>query len=641
MLVAGTSMELNLLRVLGNAELIASGQKQKLPEKGFQLLSFLTLAQTQRATRRQLADLLWDSADDTAALSNLRQLLLRLRRFTAVEDMLEADATAVWLKAAGLDSDLARFMRLVSADALPETLEALALYRGDLLDETLDTSSTYAQWLGSARSRLRDLFFAAASKALMELTRFGNAPAEDLRAIERQLLAVEDDREASYRALIEAYGRNGMRDDAVRLYASLETVLRRDFQTDVSNETRAVFRRASANAGERQIPKGRQEFDLARVAFLPLRLLSAKSDEDMIHALFDDVANNLARYRTLTVLAIHSSFRRLGVPDELRNMALHADYHVTGFVLPDASSLSLSMIETKSERIIWAAEYSVTPERLAATFRMLSQQVAASLADALEHHRLTAATPDATPAAYHTFLKGKTQLKTVELPQLRRARMAFQTAASEQDHYAAAHARLAQTLYLEWLLLGGTDPQILVAARQEADRAIAYDGGGPDGYWMRGVISLYQRDFDGAAEHFATAETLGPHSADLLVQYADALSHLGQPKEGWKRFERALELNPMPPDYYWWAGASIAFVEGRYDLVLELCSKMGSDTPAIRLLAATYGLLGNERAARTFGRRVRETYPGFTGEGIGRLVPDRDRTAVVRFVEGLRLAGVE
>ena len=362
-------MEQNLLRVLGNAELIASGQKQKLPEKGFQLLSFLTLAPNHRATRRQLADLLWDSSDDTAALSNLRQLLLRLRRFTVLEDMLDADATAVWLKDAGQDSDLARFMRLVSADTLPETLEALALYRGDLLDETLETSTTYGQWLASARSRLRDLFFAAASKALMEFTRFGNAAGEDLRAIERQLLGLEDDREASYRALIEAYGRNGMRDDAVRLYASLETVLRRDFQTEVSNETRAVFRRASASVHERPIVNGRQELDPARVAFMPLRLLSPTTEDGMVHALFEDIANNLARYRTLTVLAIYSSFRRLRAPDDLRKMALRADYHVASNVLPDGVGLSLSMIETRSEQIIWDAEYSIAPERLAATLR--------------------------------------------------------------------------------------------------------------------------------------------------------------------------------------------------------------------------------------------------------------------------------
>jgi len=176
--------------------------------------------------------------------------------------------------------------------------------------------------------------------------------------------------------------------------------------------------------------------------------------------------------------------------------------------------------------------------------------------------------------------------------------------------------------------------------RIEADRAIAYDGGGPEGYWMRGVISLYQRDFDAAAEHFATAETLGPHSADLLVQYADALSHLGSPQEGWKRFERALQLNPMPPDHYWWAGASIAFVEERYDAVIALCAKMESDLAAIRLLASTHALLGDVGVAQTYARRVKETYPGATRETISALVPSRDRESVARFMEGLRLAGV-
>lgn len=634
-------MTANFLRVLGSAEFVSSGQRQKLPEKGFQLLSFLSLAPARRATRRQLADLLWDSTDDATSLGNLRQLLVRIRRFPAIDAMLGADTVAIWLEPGPPRTDLGQFLNLVSADSLAETQEAMSTYRGDLLAEVLDMSPRYAEWLGSARVRLREMFFAAASKVLMELTRFGNAPVEDLRVVEQQLLTVEGDREASYRALIEAYGRNGMATDAVRLYSALETMLQREFQTPVSNETRAVFRRASAGLNDNPLPAGRPEADLARVAFLPLRLSSPHGNEALLQALFDDVANNLARYRTLTVLAIHSSFRRGGMPEELRNITLHADYHVSGFVLPDGVTMSLNMIETGSERIVWAAEYSVELNQLAATFRMLSQQVASSLADALEHHRLESLTPDAAPAAYLSFLQGKMHLAKTDLADLRRARLAFQRATEEQEHYAVAHARLAQTLYLEWLLLGGTDPQILVAAKREADAAIAYDRGGPDGHWMRGVVALYQRDFDGASEQFATAETLGPHSADLLVQYADALSHLGRPQDGWQRFERALQLNPMPPDHYWWAGASIAFVEERYDLVVELCQKMQSDAPAIRLLAATHALAGNSRAARFFGQRVRETYPGSSREIIGRVVPNKDTAAVERFIDGLRLAGVQ
>src|SRR3569623_1067427 len=225
----GISMALDLLRLIGTAEFIASGQRQKLPEKGFQLLAFLTLSPLGRSTRRQLADLLWDSADDAVALSNLRQLLLRIRRFPAVDAILEADAVAIWLHPAPLRSDLQEFLKLVESEEPRQVLDALSLFRGDLLEETFEASSGFTQWLAVNRVRLRETFFAAASKALIEMTRFGNAVPEELRMIERRMLPPEPDREASYRALIEAYGRNGMKDDVIRLYGVLENMLQREF----------------------------------------------------------------------------------------------------------------------------------------------------------------------------------------------------------------------------------------------------------------------------------------------------------------------------------------------------------------------------------------------------------------------------
>lgn len=631
-----------VLRVLGSAELLAPESRSKFPHKGFQLIAYLALAPSHRASRHVLADLLWESPEDTRGLGNLRQLLSRVRRIPEADALLDSDAESIWLRRDRVGRlDLGLFLELMAARDHDAILDALTLYRGELLAGVTDISPAFAEWLRGARDTLRGMCFAGASGALMDLTRFGNAAPAALAAIERRLLAVEPDREASYRALIEAYGRNGMKEDVVRLYAALQSVLKRELGAQVSSETRAVFRRATAGIPGLTAMAARPDFDLVRVAFLPLRILSGRDDESLVRALFDDVANNLARYRTLTVLAIHSSFRRAHFPQEARNLALNADYHVSGFVLPDGVSLSMHMQEVRTDKIVWAADYSLSPQQLALTFKLMSQQVAGSLADSLEHHRIVSTTPEAMPRAYHWFLEGKMQLAGVGLPQLRRARQAFQRALDEQRHYAAAHARLAQTLYLEWLLLGGSDPQLLVAARAAADEAIAIDKGGAEGYWMRGVVSLYQRDFSGAAGHFAIAESLSPHSADLLVQYADALSHLGRPAEGWERFERALQLNPMPPDHYWWAGASIAFVEERYEAAVALCAKMDSDLAAMRLLASTHALLGNLAEARRYGRLVRETYPGISRETIARLVPSTDQLAIERFMEGLRLAGVD
>jgi len=628
-----------MFRVLANAGLVTPETRPRVPERGMQLLAFLALAPNGRATRRQLADLLW-VAPEATGLGNLRQLLLRLRRNPAVAPLIDADAGAVWLVDAENSIDASRLLKLIDTRSLDDAIEALDLYHAELLADVADCTAQFADWLRGARETLHELFFAAASRALIELTRFGNAAPEQLKAVEIRMLAVERDREASYRALIEAYGRNGMKSEAVRLYAALEHVLKSELNADVSSETRAVFRRATAGLPGLTQGPARPEFDLARVAFVPLTMLGAAGDETLVRALFDDVANNLARYRSLTVLAVHSSFRRPVTGETARNLALAADYYVSGYVLPDGETLSLSMREQKTAKIIWAADYSIAPQQLISTFRMLSQQIAASLADALEHRRISAESRDPAPSAYLSFLRGKMELASTELVHLRRARKSFNAAAEEQVRYAAAHARVAQTLYLEWLLLGGTDPQLLLQARQHAEHAISYDKGGADGYWMRGVVGLYQRDFNAAEEHFAIAESLSPHSADLLVQYADALSHLGSPQEGWKRFERALQLNPMPPDHYWWAGASIAFVEERYDAVIALCAKMESDLAAIRLLASTHALLGDVGVAQTYARRVKETYPGATRETISALVPSRDRESVARFMEGLRLAGV-
>jgi DNA-binding SARP family transcriptional activator/tetratricopeptide (TPR) repeat protein len=630
-----------VLRVLGDAEFGAPKTRRAFPHKGFQLLAYLAMAPSRRAPRRLLADLLWDNGAEAAGLGNLRQLLSRMRRHPEIGDLLASDSESVWLKAEGATAiDLVAFLDLMAARDPSAIIEALALY-GELLAGVGDTSNAFSDWLRQARATIRERCFAGASGVLMELTRFGNASPDDLRAIEQRFLAIERDREASYRVLIEAYGRNGMKDDVVRLYSALQSVLRAELDAPVSAETRAVFRRASAGIPRLAIPPVRADFDLVRVAFLPLKMLAGHNDEELVRALFDHVANNLARYRTITVLAIHSSFRREQIAEDASNISLDADYHVSGFVLPDGVSLSMHMVDMRTAKIVWAADYSISPQALALTFRLLSQQVAGSLADALEHRRIVSTTPHPAANAYNWYLQGKMQLARVGVAELRRARHAFQHALDEQRHYGAANARMALTLYLEWLLLGGSDPQMLVAARAAADAAIAADPGGADGYWMRGVVSLYQRDFESCAENFATAESLSPHSADLLVQYADALSHLGRPAEGWQRFERALQLNPMPPDHYWWAGASIAFVEARYDEVIALCARMESDAPAMRLLAAAHALRGNAAEAARYGRLVRETYPDHSRETITRLVPSTDRDALSRFMEGLRLAGVD
>lgn len=615
------------------------------PAKGYQLLALLALAPSRRLGRQELASHLWDAASDAAALTNLRQLLTRLRRAAPhLPDLLVTDARVVGLGEAAAGIDLCRL--LDAAAAAPG--EVIALFRGDLLEGITDITDSFSHWLIVERGRLRERFFAAVTSHLIELTRFGRAPEADLAAVADRLLAVDPEREASYRVLIEAYGRNGMIADAEGIYARLTAMLQAEGLGTVQPETTAVYRRVlslrapmPAQAAPAASPQ--QGATQPRVAFLAPAWLGSKERPAILTALIEDVANELARYRTFTVLAPHSSFKLdhdSGMPVD--NSKLRADYTVSGFVKPGEQSqvLVLRMADCHGGEIAWAGEFSFAPSELAQSFRLLSLRVASSVAASVERHMFENMRREGVADAYRHYLEGQNLLRNCDLPRLRKARKFFVTAAELSRDMALAHARIAQTLYLEWIMRGGNDPELLTTARTRAEHAVDLDPGAGFGHLMSGVAALYQRDFDFSAEKFAMAESMNPNSADLLVQRADALYCLGDSGLAWERFDRAIDLNPMAPDHYWWVGASIAFQQEDYERTIALCARMDSDVPAVRLLAASHAYKGDMTTARSYGQRVRELYPGQDAAALVKMVPFKFGDSRTQVETGLRLAGL-
>jgi TolB-like protein len=379
-----------------------------------------------------------------------------------------------------------------------------------------------------------------------------------------------------------------------------------------------------------------------RVALLSVSDPAGLANRELLAALFEDIANELSRYRTFTVLAPHSAkavVHRSGVPQD--NSVLKADFAISGFVKPGSDvTLAIRMTDCRRESIVWAAEYAAGSNELVRTFRTLSAQIASTLAAELEREMLGSVNLDRDGQAYLHYLQGQNLLKDCTLPGLRRARRTFRQSARFDPDFALPNGRIAQTYYLEWLIRGGSEPELLLKARQYARKATTLDPGAAIGFWINAIVDLYQRNFDAAAEQFAEAEALSPNSADLLVEHADALGHLGQADLGWRKFERAIELNPLPPDHYWWAGASIAFCQERYETAIELCGRMKNAEPAVRLLAASHALLGQEPEARAYGRRIKEMYPSQPAGEIIKVAPTRVEKVGSQFLKGLRIAGV-
>ena len=363
----------------------------------------------------------------------------------------------------------------------------------------------------------------------------------------------------------------------------------------------------------------------------------------LVGALVEDVANELARYRSFSVLAPHSTMQAAhdsGIPRD--NAVLKMDYTISGIFKPSSKSnnLALRLVSVDSSEILWVGEFSVDPSELRETSWLLTKQIASSIGSSIERSILAQRRASGETDAYFHYLQGREFQSGCDLPSVRRARREFAKAVDLDKRFAQARARVAETLFVEWILLGGSDASLLVEARRQADRSFNDDPGVSVAHWVSGAVSLYQRDFDVVETFFRGAEALAPNCADLLLEYGDAMSHLGEHDSAWQKYLRAIELNPLPPDRYWWFGASIAFAREDFDTAVELCGNLRSDEVAVGLRAASFAMAGRKHEAKYWGQRVREVLPEMTLADFGKLSPTKYAKDKKLYLEGLRLAGI-
>lgn len=639
------------IRLLGVPKLEGDKTTFAFPAKGFQLLALLAMSPTKSMRRKEIASLLWDSASDALARTNLRQLLARIRKQSdGSVALLRVDQAEISLGPDQNLIDVCEFVSLCKDPSKAAANRAFQLYQGELLQGgELGAEQEFNTWLSRQRMLLRDQFLFVATSVLMELTRLGRASKEDLDAIARQMLTIDSDGEATYRTLIEAYARNGMTSIAKQFYASLTQMLRDEYGVAPDAETEAVARRVfSSLRVESDVLETMDEITKTdwrpRVAFLLPEWVSGSDQSILLKALISDVANELARYRSFVILGPHTSFQvdhEFGIPQS--NDILRADYTISGLCRGenDGDVLSLRLAKCGTGEIVWSAEFAFTHKDLLQSSRLLSARVSSSLTTALEKDMLEVGAGNESAYAYFHFLEGLGQMSYCDLPHMRRARKSFQASIDADAGYASGQAGLARSLLLEWLMLGADDPDLVVSARKHASLAVQLDPNDARALCVAATIDTYQHELEAGLQKYAEAESLCPNSGDLLVEHANALAYLGAAVEGLQKFERAIWLNPMPPDDYWWAGASIAFSADELDTAIRYCNNMQNDEAVLRVMTASYALLGDLEKARECGQRVLETYPGQTALSMVGITPDRDKSVTERFLEGLRIAGVE
>ncbi len=237
------------VQVLGGFSIDYGGSPVVLrPERAQSLLAYLMLRKGTAQRRAHLAALLWPDSSDAQARTNLRKLVLEIRRaLPQAEQYLEVDAaTLAWRAKAPYTADVEEFER-AAAEASPASLErAVACYRGDLLP------GCYEEWVLSERERLRRLYTGVLERLVAVLE--SRRAYSDAIAYGRQLLDQDPLREATYQLLMRLYAQMGDRAGALHVYHTCATALQRELGVEPSALTRSAYERLLSGEAERVPP---------------------------------------------------------------------------------------------------------------------------------------------------------------------------------------------------------------------------------------------------------------------------------------------------------------------------------------------------------------------------------------------------
>jgi Flp pilus assembly protein TadD len=384
---------------------------------------------------------------------------------------------------------------------------------------------------------------------------------------------------------------------------------------------------------------------LPRILVLPPRCLSPlvdTQDHEIAQALVTDVTLSLCRSRLYDIVAPHSAKQLASgaIWDEF----VPADYMVVTDIVLSQQSLpvavmTIDVFSTGTDTRIYRTEV----ELRAGLLQVIHARFCAVLVDKicgkigaqeLERHRRTGAA-----SAYVHYLIGMQRQDRNDLPSLIRAQKSLTRSIQMSPDFVPALAELARTKTLEWLERGSEDRTLLREAQHLARRAHEYEPYDSASLREIGHAALYLHDLEGASLHFEAAYDLAPNHADLLVDQADALTHLSRHDEAEAKISRALSLNPLAPDDYYWIAGAVSFFRGEYKEALSRLSAMQSPGLALRLMAASAAMLNDRETATSYRDQALERDPTFTIDKWKSLYPSPNHDDTARYLNALILAG--
>ena len=160
-----------------------------------------------------------------------------------------------------------------------------------------------------------------------------------------------------------------------------------------------------------------------------------------------------------------------------------------------------------------------------------------------------------------------------------------------------------------------------------------------------GVLYTWSGRYDEGIAEAERGVELDPNSGQANYNLMLVLKWAGKPKEAIPVIQKALRLEPIPPDNYVQQLALVYLQAGDCKEAIAACDKGLKRDPdhlvSRIIMAAVYGSCGKEKEALKEGTEVLRINPKFNVESYMRNIPYKNPSDRDRVAQGLRKAGLQ
>jgi len=414
------------------------------------------------------------------------------------------------------------------------------------------------------------------------------------------------------------------------------------------------FRSSSPPAGVASVKKVALPLpDKPSIAVLPFENMTGDPKQEYFADGFtEQIITSLSKIPALFVISRNSTFSYKGKPVKVQQVGeeLGVRYVLEGSVQKSSNRIRINvqLIDAIPGQHVWAESYDRDLKDIFTLQDDVIQKITSAMSVNLTAGEQARAWAEGTKSleAYLKLLQGREYLRKGNRESIALVRRLAEEAIALDPKYAEAYVLLGTTYTSEVFIGTSQSPKDSMAKATELiQKALAINGSLAEARSRLGALYVWSGRYDEGIAEAERGVELDPNSGQANINLAIALRWAGKPKEAIPVIQKALRLEPIPPDNYVQQLALVYFQTGDCKEALAACDKGLKRDPdhlvSRVIMAAVYGSCGREKEARKEAAEVLRINPKFTVESYMRNIPYRNPSDRDRVVQGLRKAGLQ